>query len=97
MTLRETILAVKPSGIPCDELLAQLPICNLDELKVIELVDYILSSRFVEDMDNAIWDVQEAMDHGISDLFLYIDVSSGEYELKVSSIPSLDCIELYEQ
>ena len=97
MTLRETILAVKPSGIPCPEFLAQLSICNLDELQVIKVVDYLLSARFVEDIDCAVLDVQEAMDHGISDLFLYIDVSSGEYELKAGSIPPIDCIELYEQ
>ena len=95
MTLRET---VKPLGISCPDSLAQLQICNLDKLKAIEVVNYLISPKFKEDMDNAIWDVQEAIDHSITDLFLYIDVdvSSGEYELKVGSIPPIDCIELYQ-
>ena len=97
MTLREVVAVTRLSGISYPEPLANLSICNIDNLCGIEVIDYLLSPKFKEDMDNAVLDVQDAMDHGVTDLFFYIDANGEEYELKVGSVPPIDCIDEYGQ
>ena len=98
MTLREALVSFN-LRIGHPECLANLEIKNYNELCRYSLLKYFQSSKFRDDMETAVLDVQEGFDHGYEDFVLLIvkNPSTDKLDLKVDLVESyMDSIESYQ-
>lgn len=97
MTLREALVSFN-LRIGHPEILANLQIKNYNDLCRYSLLKYFQSSKFRDDMETAVLDVQEGFDHGYEDFVLLIvkNPSTDELNLKVDLVESyMDSIQSY--
>ena len=96
MTLRNALIVMN-LRINHPEILAGLKIANYEDLCIISLYKYFTSAKFHDDMNTAVLDIQEGLDHGYEDfVLLVVKNNSKELTLKVDLLDYYqDCIDTY--
>ena len=97
MTLREALIGLN-LRISHPEILAGLKIANYEDLCILSLYKYFTSAKFHDDMNTAVLDIQEGLDHGYENFVLLIVRSrAGDLFMKVDLLESFkDSIETYQ-